>query len=114
MTTWYHGTRRGFAPGGVLVPRAEHGGPGTLSPLNPGRTSPAGAGSWCYVTRDPEVAEAYAVHAPGRGRPKVLTVQPHGQVVRDPEHGPATDAWRCEWATVLAVQILHTAERTHP
>jgi hypothetical protein len=59
-----------------------------------------------YLTRDPFVAERYAQHATGRGHPKVLTVQPVGIVERDPEHGPNTDAWRCEAATVEKVEVL--------
>lgn len=103
---WYHGTRRGFTRGGVLLPRTDTGARGTTAPLNPGRTQPADAAGWVYVTRDHDVAQAYAEAAPGRGRPKVLTVQPHGDLTRDPEHGYATDAWRCRWATVLAVQPI--------
>lgn len=105
MTVWYHGTRAGFrGRGGLLLPKSKTGAQGTSYPVNPGMTVPADAGAYCYVTRDREVAEVYAEHAPGRGRPKVLTVQPHGDVTRDPEHGPGTDAWRCESATVLKVE----------
>lgn len=104
---WYHGTRRGFrGRGGVVLPRWEHGGPGTTAPTNPGRTSPPDADRYVFITRDRDVAVAYAHAAPGRGRPKVLTVQPAGEVTRDPEHGYATDAWRCGWATVLATEVL--------
>ena len=100
--TWFHGTRAGFrGHGGILLPKAQTQAEGTTAPLNPGMRSPDDAGHWCYITRDREVAEYYAEHAIGRGRPKVLVVQPHGLVERDVEHGPRTDAWRCEWATVL-------------
>ena len=102
---FFHGTRRGFTPGGILLPRATHQGAATGAPLNPGHTAPAGADGWVYVTEDLNVAWAYAWAAPGRGRPKVLTVRAQGYVSPDPEHSPQMVAWRCEWATVLAVDL---------
>lgn len=100
---WFHGTRRGFTRGGYLFPRNDHGGPGTTAPTNPGMTSPEDSADWVHITRDPVLAWAYAWSAPGRGKPKVLTVEPHGPVEDDPEHSVRMDAWRCEWAKVVAV-----------
>lgn len=46
----------------------------------------------------------YAWCAPGRGKPKVLTVAPLGNVTRDPEHSPAMEAYRCDdWLRVIHV-----------
>lgn len=102
---WYHGTRAGFqGPGGVVLPRSQTRAAGTSAPLNPGMKQPEDAGQYVFITRDIEVARAYAEHASGRGAPKVLVVDPHGVVDRDPEHGYRTDAWRCPWATVKSVQ----------
>jgi hypothetical protein len=74
--------------------------------VNPGQRSPGDAGRYVFVTRDRSVAKEYAKAASGRGVPKVLTVQPVGIVTRDPEHGPLTDAWRCEWAKVLKTETV--------
>ena len=103
---FFHGTRAGFKRGGLLLPREVTGRAPTAAPLSPGRALPADQAAFVYVTRDREVAEEYARHAAGRGRPKVLTVRPLGPLQRDPEHGPLTDAWRCDAATVLAVEPL--------
>lgn len=100
---WYHGTRRGFTRGGVLIPRSHHGRTGTSAPTAPGRSSPASADQYVYLTRDLNLAWVYAWHAPGRGRPKVLVVAPHGDLEPDPEHSREMDAWRCDWATVRQV-----------
>ena len=100
---WYHGTRRGFTRGGVLFPRAAHGGTGTGAPLSEGRQQPGDAQRWVYLTRDLDLAWAYAWSAAGRGKPKVVQVRPHGRIERDPEHSLAMDAWRCEWASVIDV-----------
>lgn len=100
---WFHGTRRGFTTGGALLPRDEHAGPGTAAPLNPGYTAPADTAAWVYLTQDVNVAWAYAWVAPGRGRPKVVEVIPHGNLEPDPEHSTTMYAWRCEWAKVCRV-----------
>ncbi len=65
--TWYHGTRRGFQKGGLLVPRADHGKAGTTAPLAPGRAAPDDAVNHVYMTQDLDLAWAYAWAAPGRG-----------------------------------------------
>lgn len=100
---WYHGTRRGFSPGGWVFPRSSHGGAGSSAPTTPGRESPAEAADFVYVTTDLTLAWAYAWAAPGRGKPKVLTVIPHGPTEPDPEHSSRMDAWRCEFAKVTHV-----------
>ena len=105
---WYHGTRAGFSRGGVLFPRTWHGKAGTTAPTNPGQASPADAPGWVYITTNINLAWVYAFHGVGRGRPKVLTVAPHGQVEADPEHSPDSDAYRCEWASVTAVSTVPT------
>lgn len=99
--TLYHGTRRGFGRGGVVMPRSFHGGAGTSAPVT--RHAETGAESWVYVTGSLELAWAYAWHAAGRGKPKVLVVEPRGELEPDPEHSAAMDAWRCEWAVVRQV-----------
>lgn len=106
MDVWLHGTRRPFQPGGLLLPRAEHRGGGTTSPLSPGRESPPEAAHRVFITRDPDVAAHYAHAAHGMGRPRILTVEPCTDVERDPEHGWATDSWRCGWAVVVAVEVI--------
>lgn len=102
-TVYYHGTRRGFSRGGWVFPRGFHTGAGTDAPRVAGRGEPDGADQWVYVTTDPVIAWVYAWHAPGRGRPKVLTVVPRGAVEPDVEHSPSMNAWRCESARVTAV-----------
>lgn len=55
------------------------------------------------MTTDLTLAWVYAWHAPGRGKPKVLTIEPRGVIEPDPEHSVRMDAWRCEWAKVTRV-----------
>lgn len=101
---WFHGTRRGFrGGGGLLVPRSVHGSTPTGAPVNVGREALSDASQWVYLTRNLDLAWVYAWHASGRGKPKVLRVQPHGVIELDPEHSARMDAWRCEWATVQHV-----------
>lgn len=103
---WFHGTRRGFTRGGLVVPRSVHGGPGTSAPLNPGRTQPATAADRVYLTADLDLAWVYAWHAPGRGRPKVLVATPldvDQDEPWDPEHSPEMRALRCGAARVVDV-----------
>lgn len=103
--TLLHGTRRPFQRGGLLLPRSEHRGPGTTAPLNPGKQEPADAAQWVYLTTDLRLAWVYAWHAPGRGRPRVLTVAPLGEVEADDEHSAAMAAFRCQAAKVVAVDL---------
>lgn len=102
----YHGTRAGFrGRGGLLLPRGSHGGTGTSAPVNPGREPPSDSDRYVYVTTSKTLAWVYAWHAPGRGRPKVLTVIPLGNLEPDPEHSPAMEAYRCEAAVVERVDL---------
>lgn len=101
----FHGTRRGFRAGGLLLPRSAHGGAPTSAP---GGQAPPGAAGYVYATEHLDLAWAYAFHAPGRGRPKVLRVGPLGPVTPDPEHSAAMAAWRCEAARVLEVLLTPT------
>lgn len=104
----YHGTRRGFTRGGVVMPRTFHRASGTSAPVNSGHQPLADSGRWVYVTESIDLAWAYAFAAAGRGKPKVLEVAPRGEFEPDPEHSPAMRAWRCEWASVLRVHTEPT------
>lgn len=99
----YHGTRRGFTNGGLLLPRATHGGKPTTAPLNPGQLPPPDQGEWAYLTTDLDLAWVYAWHSVGRGMPRVVKVTPLSDVERDPEHGLTTPAYRTRAATVCQV-----------
>jgi hypothetical protein len=101
--TWYHGTRRPFGKGGIVMPRSFHGGKPTTAPTMPGRSPAADAADWVYVTEKEYLAWVYAWHAAGRGRPRVLTVRPT-DIHPDPEHAPGT-AWRCSSAFVDSVDL---------
>lgn len=102
---WYHGTRRGFTRGGYVTDREFHQGAQTSAPLKPGRQSPEDVVEHTYLTTNPVVAWVYAWHAPGRGKPKVLRVEPMGPVSPDPEHSPAMEAYRCAgWLRVVGVE----------
>jgi len=105
---WYHGTRRGFRSGGALLPRSFHQQAATTAPTNPGMSPTTDSDEWVYLTQDLDLAWAYAWAAPGRGKPKVLIVEPHGRIERDPEHSFRVDAWRCEWARVRKVLTTPT------
>lgn len=102
--TLYHGTRAGFrGRGGLLMPRARHGGRATGAPVNSGREPLPDAEQCVYLTEHVELAWAYAWAAPGRGKPKVLVVRPLGPIEPDPEHSVEMAAWRCEAAIVEQV-----------
>lgn len=103
--TFFHGTRRGFGRGGYLFPRTFHGGEGTAAPVNSGQAPSADADGWVYLTEEIDLAWAYAYAAPGRGKPKVLEVEPYGVVEPDPEHGPRMKAWRCN-GSARVVRVL--------
>lgn len=89
--------------GGLLVPRNMHGGASTFAPLCEGREHLRGSENWVYVTTCQELAWAYAWAAAGRGKPRVLTVNPAGPLERDPEHSIDMEAYRCEAAFVVSV-----------
>lgn len=102
----YHGTRRGFTPGGWLLPRSDHGGPATSAPAS--RALPQNE-QHIYLTTDLDLAWVYAWHAPGRGRPKVLVVEPTQPIQHDPEHSPQMPAYRSRgMAHVAAVLTTPT------
>jgi hypothetical protein len=102
----FHGTRRPFMKGGLLLPRAKLGGaPATSAPMKAGRAPNPDAENWVYVTTSLTLAWVYAWHAPGRGRPRVLTVTPLGPVYDDPEHSPDMEAYRTDAAVVAAVDL---------
>jgi hypothetical protein len=100
VTTFYHGTRAGFRRGGYLFPVDFHG-----KEARPGHVE--GGTAWVYFTTDRETAEWYAFQAKGRGRAKVLTVEPMGAVLVDPStFDYEEDQYRCEMARVVAVDML--------
>ena len=101
---FYHGTRRGFGRGGWLMPKRFHqNSEQTSAPVKPGRDRAADSEHWVYMTTHEELAWAYAWAAPGRGKPKVLVVEPCGVVERDPEHSVDMQAYRTEMAKVVEV-----------
>jgi hypothetical protein len=99
----YHGTRRGFGSGGWLFPRDFHHSTGTTAPVNSGHAPAPDASGWVYATESLDLAWAYAYAAVGRGRPKVLVVEPHGRIEPDPEHSADMQAWRFEFGRVTAI-----------
>ena len=101
--TFFHGTR-----GGLLLPRAMHGGPGTNAPTNPGQEQLDDADQHVYVATSIDVAWAYTFAALGLGKPKVLTVRPFGSNEPDPEHSASMEACRREGAHVRAVPTTLT------
>lgn len=78
MSGLFHGTRAGFKRGGFLFPVAFHG-----THQRPGHVGEDST-EFIYLTDDRDQAAAYAYDHPGRGRPKILTVQPSGPIERDP------------------------------
>jgi hypothetical protein len=102
--TYFHGTREDFSRGGWLTPRAFHAGAPTDAPLNPGRQAREDSVDYIYFTRSLVLAWAYALEAPGTGKPKVLLIEPQDEVEFDPEHSLDMVAYRSPgWARVLDV-----------
>jgi hypothetical protein len=102
--TFYHGTRRGFTRGGYLMPRTFTGkSDSTTAPLKPGKSTASDSDRYVYITTSKILAWVYAWHAPGRGKPKVLTVEVLGAVERDPEHSLDMEAYRTDMAKVINV-----------
>lgn len=105
----YHGTRVGFRKGGFLFPQAFHG-----HAPRPGHSGDEST-RYAYATLDREMAEFYALNDKGRGRPKVLTVEPMGPCEPDPsrydnEHGHQV---RCaDGFRVVAVEIVEVNDGT--
>lgn len=115
MTTLYHGTRRGFRPGGYLTPPDFHG-VGANWELDPEvLAAEPDRGEWVYVTPSIDVARFFATAAKGRGRPKILEVEPMAEVEPDPATllGDPADLYRIRgWARVL--RVLPNTVFTHP
>lgn len=102
---FYHGTRAPFGPrGGLLLPGAETGQDNTTNSddYRPGVTPYAA--THVYVTTDRELAEEFARRARGRGRPRVLIVQPWAPLIPDDatyNGEDRDDVFRCPAANVL-------------
>lgn len=97
---FYHGTRAGFERGGLLLPVDV-----TAANQRPGHV-PKGT-AHVYVTTDRDLAEWYALNSKGRARPRILTVQPLGPLTDDASpYDHEHNQFRCEAATVVAVEIL--------
>lgn len=100
ITKLYHGTRRGFRKGGILLPCRE-----------------TGSCSWedyphdhsaVYLTEDPTVAAYFATWSKGRGRPKIVEVEAHG-LMRFDSFILGGENYReimVDWATVIGVRTL--------
>lgn len=100
----YHGTRRGVAKGGWLIPVLQHG----KAPANP-LEDYAEADQYVFLTPDFEVASEFAKAGSGRGRPKVCTVVPTEPVEPDfaTLNGEDGRMFRTRgWCRVVEVQIL--------
>lgn len=106
IPTLYHGTRKPFSKGGLVMPRTFHGSTGTTAPLKPGASPRPDSERFVYVTPSLMLAWVYAWSATGRGRPRVLTVKPLSDVWADPEHSADMEAYRCEAALVEAVDLV--------
>jgi hypothetical protein len=101
VTALYHGTRSPFrGRGGLLLPPSKHGGP-----VNHGATKIGDRDEWVYATTDLDLAWDYAHAAKGRGAPRVLVLQPMGDVQVDDSTvgGQEQEAFRMEAALVLEV-----------
>lgn len=102
----FHGTRQAFSRGGWLFPPAITGAPmrdsSTLT-LPPGWVDDRDA--YVYVTPDADLAWDYAETAPGRGRPRLLEVEPMSPLEPDVStvNGELVEAYRCTSARVTAV-----------
>lgn len=106
----YHGTRAGFrGRGGLVLPGAQVGRDNTSGSHGYVDHGIPYTGEHVYVTTDRDLAMIFALLAKGRGRPRVLTVQPFGM---KPDTGTTyggeerDDVFTCEWATVLSVEML--------
>lgn len=99
---FYHGTRRPFNTGGLVLPGDKVG----VDHHNLGRSD------WVYVTTDLELAKDYARAAAGKGRAKVVQVRPWGDLYIDDStvNGEEQDSYRCEAASVLLRVWMETPE----
>jgi len=100
MQQWYHGTRRPFGKGGLLLPPSLHRGPKANN--LPGHND----ADWVFITPYEEVAEGFAFSARGRGLPRVLTVAPLEDVCPDWATYGGDDGfmYRTQSAVVLSVR----------
>lgn len=107
----YHGTRRGFARGGLLLPNVETG----TTPNHGASDSGVwpGRGEHVYVTTDVGIAWAFAQAAAGRGAPKVLEVEAWGELTADlstNDGEPLPDCYCVPAAKVLRVMKVPALE----
>jgi len=93
--TLYHGTRRPFGAGGLVLPGNDVG----VDNHGLGRSDTV------YVTPDLGLAKQYAKAARGEGVPRVLSVRPWTALERDDSTigGEEQRSFRTSAATVLAV-----------
>lgn len=100
----YHGTRKPFQRGGLILPRSQHGGPANHVATG---TVPFAddAANWVYLTPDLDLAWDYAVEATGRGAPRVCEVAVWGDLLVDDStvNGEDVVQFRCEAASVVRV-----------
>ncbi len=88
------------------MPRTFSGSGATTAPTAAGHCARPDSERYVYVTTSLELAWVYAWHAPGRARPRVLTVRPLSDVWDDPEHSAEMEAYRCEAARVESVDLV--------
>lgn len=103
---FYHGTRRPFDRGGLILPGAKFG------EDNHG----LGRSEWVYVTTELDLAIEYAKVAQGRGKAKIVEVQPWGEMFVDDSTiagGQEQDSYKCEAAKVLG-RVWMEKERSTP
>lgn len=100
VQTLYHGTKRGFRKGGILLPCAETGFCSWQDYPHDERS--------VYATPDPVMAAYFAKNSQGRGKPKVLVIEAHGRVRED--RFLLRNEWHLEvlieWATVIDVHVI--------
>lgn len=100
----YHGTRVGFSRGGYLFPVDFH-----KSQPRPGGSDDGTA--YVYMTTDLDLAWWYAEQHPGRGKPKVLVVEPLGPIEVDySPYDNESDQYRCE-AGAKVRKVLREVDR---
>jgi hypothetical protein len=98
----YHGTRRPFQKGGLVLPAKVTGAKFTEGGVREDE------GEHVYVTPDWQLAATFARMANGRGRPRILTVKPLSKLEVDwaTFGGEEREAYRCEAAIVEKVEII--------
>lgn len=99
----YHGTRRPFRKGGLILPPSLHGnGQANHLPDYPE------AADWVFVTPEFDTAAMFARNASGRGKPRVLEVTPLDPVEEDwaTLWGESGHMFRTKSAVVAAVHSI--------